>query len=230
MAFQNGVLQSTITTSAAIASGSSTPVIGGVLTAASTFALKYPGYIDELRISKGIARWTSSFTPPSEPNVPTSLIAIAGDSQVTLSWTAVSGANAYNVKRSTIAGGPYTTIATNVTGTSYIDNTVTNGTTYYYVVTAVDSSSNESANSNEVSATPMAPVQTGQAVLRITMIDSSEREYRLSTAEIDGFVNWYNSHKSTDTMSYAINDNVDGSKEYLSFDKIISFKVIPLKD
>ncbi len=59
------------------------------------------------------------------------------------------------------------------------------------------------------------------------MIDSSEREYRLTDTEADGFVNWYNQHISTDTMSYAINDSVDRSKEYLSFDKIISFMVIP---
>ena len=158
------------------------------------------GYIDEVRISK-IARWTEDFNPKA----PSNLIATAGDSQVALSWNTVTAATSYNVKRSTTAGGPYTTIATNVTGTSYLDTTVTNGTTYYYVITAVDSNGNESANSNEASATPVAAqAPTGQALLRVTMIDSSEREYRLSTAEIDGFINWYNSHKSTDTTSYAI--------------------------
>jgi hypothetical protein len=43
-------------------------------------------------------------------SAPTNLTAIAGDSQVTLSWTAVTGVTGYNVKRSTTAGGPYTTI------------------------------------------------------------------------------------------------------------------------
>lgn len=71
------------------------------------------------------------------------------------------------------------------------------------------------------------PVVNGSALLRVTMLDSSEREYRLTNTEVDGFVNWYNHHVSTDTTSYAINDSVDRSKEYLSFDKIISFKVIP---
>jgi hypothetical protein len=171
--------------------------------------------------------------PPNQSSIskPNNLTANAGDSQVTLSWNAVEEATGYNVKRSTTAGGPYTTIATNVPGTSYIDNTVTNGTTYYYVVTAVDSNGNESANSNEASATPVATqVPTGQALLRVTMIDSSEREYRLPIAAIDGFINWYTRTIGTGISCYSLNDIIDNSKEYLSFEKIISFKVIPLKD
>jgi hypothetical protein len=182
----------------------------------------YSGYIDEFRISN-IARWTENFDPEASVATPTNLAATAGDSKVTLSWTVVSGATSYNVKRSTTAGGTYTTIASNVTGTSYVDTSLTNGTTYYYVVTAVNADL-ESDNSNKASATPVA---SENALLRVTMIDSSEREYRLVSTEIDGFVIWYNHHVSTDTMSYAINESVDRSKEYLSFDKIISFKVIP---
>jgi hypothetical protein len=175
-------------------------------------------YLDEFRISN-IARWTL-------PNAPISLTASAADSQVTLSWNAVDGASGYNVKRSTTAGGPYTTIATNVTGTTYVDNTVTNVTTYYYVVTAIDGSGNESTNSNEASATPQVP--SGHGLLRITMNDSSEREYKLSASEIIDFINWYTRTIGTGISCYAFNDIVDNSKEYLSFEKIISFKVIPL--
>jgi hypothetical protein len=80
---------------------------------------------------------------------PTSLIATYGDSKVSLSWTAVSGAIGYNVKRAANAGGSYTTIASNITNNNYVDNTVVEGITYYYVVTAIS----ESANSNEASAT-----------------------------------------------------------------------------
>jgi hypothetical protein len=171
---------------------------------------------------------TGELLPYTQISSPTNLTTIAGDSQVTLSWNAVEGAAGYNVKRSTAASGPYTTIATNVTGTTYIDKTVTNGITYYYVVTAVDGSGNESANSNEASATPQA--SSGHGLLRITMNDSSEREYRLSTGEIESFIKWYDRTVGTGNTCYAFDDIVDLSKEYLSFDKIISFKVIPLKD
>jgi autotransporter-associated beta strand protein len=81
----------------------------------------------------------------------------AGNAKVDLSWTSASGADTYTVQRSTTQGGPYTNVISALAGTTYSDTTVTNGTTYYYVVQAKNSSSNLSgANSNEVSATPVA--------------------------------------------------------------------------
>jgi hypothetical protein len=84
---------------------------------------------------------------------PTGLTAIVGNGQATLTWNAVPGAIGYNVKRSSTSGSGYTVIANGVTGTNYTDLTLSNNTTYYYVVSAV-SGSEESANSLEVSATP----------------------------------------------------------------------------
>ena len=91
---------------------------------------------------------------PVVPSVPTGLTATAGDGQVQLAWSASGGATSYKVKRSTTSGGPYTTIAT-PTATNYLDTSVTNGMTYFYVVSAVNSAG-ESANSAQVSATPSA--------------------------------------------------------------------------
>jgi fibronectin type 3 domain-containing protein len=51
-----------------------------------------------------------------------------------------------------VSGGPYTTVAS-PTSTTFTDTALTNGTTYYYVVTAVNSGG-ESGNSTETSATP----------------------------------------------------------------------------
>jgi fibronectin type 3 domain-containing protein len=93
-----------------------------------------------------------SATPQGVPPAPTNLTAIAGNKQVVLSWSASSGATSYNVKRSTTSGGPYNIIAAPTT-TSYANNRLTNGTTYFYVVSAVNIAG-ESANSGEVSATP----------------------------------------------------------------------------
>ena len=61
-------------------------------------------------------------------------------------------APSYNVYSSTTSGGPYTEI-TSVTTLSYTNTGLTNGTTYYYVVTAVNSSG-QSGNSNQASAIP----------------------------------------------------------------------------
>jgi hypothetical protein len=68
--------------------------------------------------------------------LPPFLQATAGDSLVTLSWDPSFCADSYNVKRGTTSGGPYTQISSG-TATSHTDSGLTNGTTYYYVVTAV---------------------------------------------------------------------------------------------
>jgi hypothetical protein len=86
------------------------------------------------------------------PAAPTGLTATPGNMQVSLSWRASSGATSYNVERGTTSGGPYTTVNSPTT-TSYVDTGLTNGTTYYYVVTAVNSVA-QSAPSGQVSAVP----------------------------------------------------------------------------
>jgi len=90
--------------------------------------------------------------PEAPPPTPTGLQATAGNTQIILSWTASSGATSYHVKRSTTNGSGYTQIAA-PTSTNYIDTGLTNGTTYYYFVSALNAAG-ESANSTQASATP----------------------------------------------------------------------------
>jgi chitin-binding protein len=78
--------------------------------------------------------------PGNVPPAPTGLGATPGNAQVMLNWTAASGATSYNVKRSTTNGGPYANVQTGVTGTTFTNTGLTNGTPYYYVVTAVNAS------------------------------------------------------------------------------------------
>jgi len=100
---------------------------------------------------------------------PSGLTASAsGDNAIQVSWGAVSGASEYRVYRSTTPGGPYTQVGT-TTSTSYLDNTVEGGVTYYYVVTAYSTAQAcESPYSTEVSATAtgscnLPPVFSGLA-------------------------------------------------------------------
>ena len=86
------------------------------------------------------------------PAAPANLKATEGESQVTLTWSAVPGATGYKVLRSYLTGGGYEKIA-EVTGTSYTDTKVENGVAYYYVVLAVKDGL-DSAASNEASAIP----------------------------------------------------------------------------
>jgi len=74
---------------------------------------------------------------------------------VVVNWQALPLTTSYNVLRSTTKGGPYTSLATGITGLTYTDPTANKGTTYYYVVQAVNSIG-AGANSNELSIT-LAP-------------------------------------------------------------------------
>ncbi len=91
---------------------------------------------------------------PAAPAVPEQFTVGSGNGQAELRWTLSANAATHKIKRATTRGGPYSTIASGVTGNAYVDTGLTNGLTYYYVVSAV-SSSGESANSPEASATPM---------------------------------------------------------------------------
>ena len=88
-------------------------------------------------------------TPPAPPV----LTAAEGAGQVVLTWTAVTDAVTYTVYRSPLSGGGYAPITT-VSAPVYTDTAVVNGTTYYYVVTALDAAGNESSCSNEAAAMP----------------------------------------------------------------------------
>ncbi|MEO6477602.1 autotransporter-associated beta strand repeat-containing protein [Luteolibacter sp.] len=77
--------------------------------------------------------------PLAAPDAPLSLLASPGEGRVPLRWTSSFGATSYNVKRATASGGPYPTIVTSLANPSYLDTNVTPNTTYYYVVSAVNS-------------------------------------------------------------------------------------------
>jgi parallel beta-helix repeat protein len=104
---------------------------------------------------------------------PGGLVATGADQRVTLSWNAVNGANGYYVYRSTAQNGAYSKRTSSaVGGTSYADTGLTNGTTYWYRVTATGSGV-ESAQSASVSATPTAPtVQTYTVSGKVTVSGS----------------------------------------------------------
>ena len=66
-----------------------------------------------------------------------------------------------------------------LTAPSYVDSAVTAGTTYYYAVSAVDTSANESDLSNEVSAVPLPPppaeaLDLGSAQAYVTLGDNAD--------------------------------------------------------
>jgi fibronectin type 3 domain-containing protein len=77
---------------------------------------------------------------------------------ISLTWDAVPDVDVYRYEifRGDVAGGPYSKIAEALAPTTgYTDTAVTSATTYYYIVIAVDTSFNSSANSDEVEASTL---------------------------------------------------------------------------
>jgi hypothetical protein len=118
----------------------------------------FAGWIDDFRFYTGAG--DSSFVESVRQAAvgPAGLTAVPGNNQVILTWNALLGVTSYNIKRSTVSGGSYTTISTpgTVTGTSYTDSTAFNGTTYFYVISAATSISEASETAN--SATEVSVV------------------------------------------------------------------------
>ncbi len=135
------------------------------------FAYAAPGNSTTMNFSSLLVRGYANTDPilsvsaeqlvpqPQPTTAPANVAAAPGATQVSVSWSAVSGISQYVVKRATVHGGPYTTIASNVTTTTYLDTLLTNGVTYYYVVDAANSGG-IGPNSSEVAATPFASLQS----------------------------------------------------------------------
>jgi hypothetical protein len=93
----------------------------------------------------------------SVPTAPTGLAATVGNGTVTLTWNAGGGATSYTVKRGAATGGPYITLGSVPdTTATYTDKGLTNGTTYYYVVSGTNAAG-ASPNSPELAVTPIVP-------------------------------------------------------------------------
>lgn len=157
-----------------------------------------------------------SATPqPPPPVTPINLITTVNNAQVVLSWTAVSGATSYNVRRSTTNGGPYAIIASPNTA-NHTDTTVAYGTTYHYVVSAVNGGG-ESGNSAQASATlPPAP-----ALVTIIGGTNGNGDFNngvaynppLVTLTFAATPNWHWANGDDSTQVFARNDLMVGSPD-----------------
>ena len=90
-----------------------------------------------------------SFSPPGV-GTPTGMTMTQGSASFTISWPAVTGATAYNVKFSTVSGGPYSVVARGTTALSWTYPAAAPNTFYYVVVSAVNAWWVESPNSAQV--------------------------------------------------------------------------------
>ncbi len=135
-------------------------------------------------------------------SIPADLSTVAGDGQVTVNWTGVAGAVSYNVYYDT-KPGVTTSSTAKVTGiadptvTSTISG-LTNGTKYYFIVTAVDGAAAETAASDEVSTMPQAA--PGGTVPAVSAITGGDGQVTLTWADTGAAS--YNVYYTTSTNIY----------------------------
>ena len=121
-----------------------------------TYTLSVRSYRGSGAYILDVSAGTADTAPPAAP---IGLAAVAGDGEVALDWAdnGEGDLEGYDVYRATASGGPYTKLnEVRVTASQYTDATAANGSTYFYVVRAVDTAGNHSAPSQEASAQPAA--------------------------------------------------------------------------
>jgi murein DD-endopeptidase MepM/ murein hydrolase activator NlpD len=131
--------------------------------------------VGESANSAEVAAKPQAPTTVTIPPVPVVFIAVAGHQSAVLSWEPSANAASYTIGRSTTNGGPYTTIATGVTSTSYTDSGLTNGTIYFYVVSAVNSAGS-SANATQARVTPVSVPVAGTVLWPLSSSSSANAD------------------------------------------------------
>jgi hypothetical protein len=170
--------------------------------------LKTGNWIGELEV------YGSLDSTNNVPEAVTDLNAASKTSSITLNWSTVPKTTGYNISRSTVSGGPYTVLASNVTGNTYDDTSVLNGVTYYYVIAATNENG-QSGYSNEAAAT--VPVLKPQ--LNVVIAEEKVNVGQEFTSNIV-LKNVKDIYAEDFTIQY---DNVH--LEYLGFEEVSGYKV-----
>jgi fibronectin type 3 domain-containing protein len=190
-----GVTTSTGTRIAAVSS----PYVQTNLTAGTTYyyVVTAVNSVGESAASAQASAATNA-APPALPSAPTGVSATGGANQVSVSWAAVSGATSYNLYWSTSAGVT-TASGTKIAGATspYLQTGLAAGTSYFYVVTAVNSAGEGIASAQASAATNAPPLALPSAPAGVSATGGAN-QVSVSWAAVSGATS-YNLYWSTST-------------------------------
>ncbi|MBK1881044.1 hypothetical protein JIN85_01380 [Luteolibacter pohnpeiensis] len=175
--YVDGVLQDSGTAGRQLLSSPSMLTLGAHPTLENFFT----GDIAEVRIFEGVVdeanrsalnsalayKW--GMGPAVAPRVPTNLAISMGDDSTTLTWTPVVEALTYTIERSTSADGPFTTVASDLIGTSFTDPAVSPGSAWFYRITAVSEAGPGSPSAVASVSAPMADLTVVSDTTSVTL-------------------------------------------------------------
>ena len=159
-----------------------------------------------------VAATTLAATPsPTAPSAPTGVSATGGANQVTVSWTAVTGATSYNVYWSTTSGVTKAT-GTKIAGTTspYVHTGLSAGTAYYYIVTAVNSVG-ESLASTQATATTNPPAPSAPAAPTGVGATGGAKQVSVSWSAVSGATSYNLYWATTSGVTTATGTKITGA-------------------
>lgn len=151
---------------------------------------------------------TGGFLPYPLVTVPT-LSAIPGNHKVTLSWTEAEGflgwqPGGYRIGQSTSSGGPYMYTPANMDVTSSNRTSLTNDTTYYFVILVEDAFENIIATSTEISRIPRAPLDITPSNKHVHIEINSSYELNIPSSVTDSKLDVSNIFTTTGATTTAV--------------------------
>ncbi|HXH31580.1 MAG TPA: fibronectin type III domain-containing protein, partial [Bacteriovoracaceae bacterium] len=121
----------------------------------------------------GASQASNELTAKTSPSAPVGVVATTTTGQISLSWTATSGATSYKIFKGTVSGS-LSEIASGNVPTTYADNSVVGGTQYYYAIVAFNGTN--SALSSEVTGLPIGSF----TITSVTALDTSRLQVNWS--------------------------------------------------
>jgi fibronectin type 3 domain-containing protein len=173
----------------------------------------------------GYTSYTSATTSGNAPSAPTGVSAAAqSSSSIRVSWSSVSGASSYKVYRSTSPSGLYAEVGS-PSSSPYTDTGLLPDTTYYYLVTAVNSAG-ESGYTSYTSATTSGSVPSAPTGVSAAAVTSSS--IQVSWSSVSG-ASSYKVYRGTRSSGSYTEVGSSSSSPYtdtgLSWDRTYYYKV-----